>query len=168
MNIKLLGYHSGFALCNALYIGSVTKEEELLVPFCCFFDAEQGVITPFEAESQALADQKARAAIAKEEKDWTGWCYAREGKVNLQGGGKSDAYVIEAKLKEMKQPLSLIQLFEYPFKPVSRLIVSAPNDFREVFANNLPAFREAFIQGARSHKLGGENWKEWESTVFTG
>ncbi|WHI48002.1 hypothetical protein [Microbulbifer sp. VAAF005] len=168
MEIKLLAYHSGFALCNALYIGSVTKEKELLVPFCSFFNAEQSVITPFEADSQALADQKARRAIAKEEESWAGWCYGREGKVSLPGEGKSDAYVIEAKLKGMMQPLSLIQLFEYPFKPSTRLIISAPKDFGEIFKSNLSVFRESFLQGARSHKLGGNQWLKWESIIFSG
>ncbi|GAA5526184.1 hypothetical protein Maes01_02779 [Microbulbifer aestuariivivens] len=165
MNIGLLGQNVGLALCNAFYIGEKTPEDELLVPFGIFFTENETNMVPFEANSQAEAIEMGRNVIAHNEEHWSGWCYGREGLVNLEDGSKHDAFIFEAKLKDMSKPLILIQLFEYPFRLSGKLIVNMPSELNNVFVQNRGLFVNSLHDGARSHKQGGPSWEKWEQLV---
>ncbi|MCA6059847.1 hypothetical protein HUF18_08695 [Thalassolituus sp. ST750PaO-4] len=165
MSLEKLGYYLGLALSNAIYIGSITNKDELLIPFGVFFSDKGVRLFPFEAETQEEAHRIAQETIRQSEELLDGWCYGREGLIPLKDGANSDAYIIEVKLKEMEEPVIFIQFFEYPFKLTRSLVINAKKTVVDNILENSKEFEDALHSGAESHKVAGEHWYKFKDYI---
>jgi hypothetical protein len=155
---------AGFVFAHATWSVSDLPEGELLVPLVIVENRGQRQLMRFEAETQAEAIAAGKAALAERGNEFDAWAFAREGQFK-ENGAYVDVLTIEAKTKDMKDPVVFIQRFQPyakgKFKLIGEPIVALGG---EVVSDDQAAELIARLRrGISTHKQAAELWPSWTS-----
>ncbi|MBI5364665.1 MAG: hypothetical protein HZA53_15925 [Planctomycetes bacterium] len=129
----------------------------------------------FEAETQELAIQGGKAALAKKQSTLDAWAFAREGLMDerafeLSGvqsseAGKVDVLAVDAWSHEMKEPITVIQAYQPfasgAFKVLGQALIVAEG--ATVEGARAERLRKLVYAGVQKHEKVAPMWKQWRS-----
>ena len=153
---------AGFVFAHATWSVSDLTEGESLVPLVITDNGGHRQLMRFEAETQAQAIAEGKAELAAHGNEFDAWAFAREGQFK-EDGAYVDVLTVEAKSKDMKDPIAFIQRFR-PYATGEFKLIGQPMVVigGEVISENEAApFIAQLRRGILSHEKAAELWPSW-------
>jgi hypothetical protein len=155
---------SGFTLAHAAW--SVCDLPELLVPLAIADINGERELRRFEAETQAQAIADGKASLAEYEDVLDAWAFVREGQFK-ENGAYVDVFTLEAKSKDMKEPIAFIQRFQPCAKGALKLIgppmVAIGGEI--IPEDEAAPLIAQLYHGALSHEKAAKLWPSWVASA---
>lgn len=167
----------GLALAHAAWSVSDLAAGQALAPLAFVRRGTDLQLMRFEAESQEMAIQGGRAALAKKQSTLDAWAFAREGlmderafeitEVASSEKGKVDVLAVDVWSHEMKEPITVIQAYQPfasgAFKVVGEALIVA--DGATVDGARAQRLRKLVYAGVQKHEKVAPMWKRWRGEV---
>jgi hypothetical protein len=151
---------SGFVLAHAAW--SVSDTPELLVPLAIAEINGERELRRFEAETQAQAIAEGKASLAEYDNVLDAWAFVREGQFK-ENGVYVDVFTIEAKSRDMKEPIVFIQRFQ-PYAKGEFKIIGQPMvaiDGEIISEDEAAPLIAQLYHGVLSHEKVAKLWPGW-------
>jgi hypothetical protein len=166
---------AGLALAHAAWSVSDLEKGQALAPLAFVRRGTDLQLLRFEAESQELAIQGGRAALAKQQSTLDAWAFAREGlmderafaleDVKSSEQGKVDVLAIDAWSYEMKEPVTVIQAYQPlacgQFKVRGEVLIVLSG--KSVEGAKAKKMRAHVYDGVMKHEKVGPLWPGWRT-----
>ena len=158
---------AGFALAHAAWSISDVPSGELPTPLSVTATSEGAPvqIMRYEAETQAEAIEKGKAATTVIGRTGEPWAFAREGLLP-ENGTKVDVLVVDFWGPGMNAPITVLQRFRPAWAPDGFRLIGSPIvtiDGRPQPDSALAPLLEGIRDGVRQHTKAGPLWDAWHA-----